>query len=246
MKALILAAGYGTRLYPLVQNTAKPLLQFNKKPIVDYLLDKIKGFQGLNEILVITNEKFFADFNQWAKNKKDFTIPVKVLSDGTTSNEDRLGSIGDIDFVLTKTGISEDLLVVGGDNLFDYGLDGYFAFAQKNRPRVTIGLYDIRDIAQAKKFGVVKLDAQRKVASFEEKPASPKTSLIAMCLYYFPEESLVLIKKYIQETKKADAAGGYISWLCQKESVFGFTFQGKWFDIGSVESYQVAQKEFES
>ena len=245
MKALILAAGYGTRLYPLTKNTAKPLLTFNGKTMLNWLLEKIQDFQELNEVLVVSNDKFYQDFQAWARENKQFPVPISVVNDGTKSNEDRLGSIGDISFVLKKNKISEDLLVLGGDNLFDYALTDYIAFARKKSPKVSIGLYDIRDINEAKIFGVVQTDQDKKIISFEEKPAQPKSSLIAMCLYYLPKESLVLIEEYIRQSQKADAAGGYIGWLSQRETVFGYDFQGKWYDIGSLEAYYSAQKDFQ-
>ena len=244
MKVLILAAGYGTRLYPLVKDTPKPLLLVNEKPLIDYILEKIQILKGLSQVLVVTNAKFFKVFQGWAQNHKKFPVDIKVLNDGTKTSEDRLGSIGDIHFVIQKEKIGHDLLVIGGDNLLDCSLDDYMAFAKKVSPRVSIGLYDIEDRKKAKIYGVVCLDKDDRVVSFEEKPISPKSSLIAMCLYYFPKESLGLVSDYLRESQKADTAGDYINWLYQREHVYGFKFQGKWYDIGSIESYQEAQKGF--
>ena len=244
MKVLILAAGYGTRLYPLVQDTAKPLLKVADKPLIDYTLDKLQKFSGLSQVLVVTNDKFFKIFKDWAEAHKKYPIGIKVVNDGTKTPEERLGSIGDIHYVIQQEHIADDLLVVGGDNLFDYFLDDYIAFARQVSPRVTIGLYDIEDKKKAKIYGVVCVDGQNRITSFEEKPVSPKSSLIGMCLYYFPKKSLGLISDYLRETQKADKAGDYINWLYQREDVYGFKFQGKWFDIGSIESLEEAQKEF--
>lgn len=246
MQVLILAAGYGTRLYPLTINTPKPLLPCGHKPIINFLLDKVKDFRGLSRVSVITNDRFCKNFEDWAKENKSFKAPIEILNDGTTSPEDRLGAIGDIDFTLKKYGLKEDLLVMGGDNLFDYGLNDYIAACQKNSPKATIGLYDLGDVESAKKFGVVQLDNKGKVISFEEKPAAPKSTLIGMCLYYLPKDSLSLVSQYLSETKKSDTTGDYIKWLSQKEGVCGFTFRGKWFDIGSIEAYNQAQNEFKS
>ena len=246
MKVLILAAGYGTRLYALVKDMPKVLLEINEKPLIDHLLDKLGGLKGLNEIIVVTNAKFYEIFQAWANRKQKKAIPISVINDGTTSPEDRLGSIGDVRFVLKKLNLNEDLLVVGGDNLFDYRLEDYHAFAIGKSPRVTIGLYDIKDKSKASQFGVVGLDSLDKIISFDEKPKAPKSSLIAMCLYYMPKDSIHFIEDYIRETKNTDAAGSYISWLSRQEDVFGFKFEGKWYDIGSVESYKAAQADFKS
>jgi len=246
MKVLILAAGYGTRLYPLTLDKPKPLLPIHEKTIVDYLLDRLGEIQNLKEVLLVTNHKFSDIFLAWAKSKKDFPVPIHIVDDGTLSPDDRLGSVGDIDFVIKKHKIQDDLLVLGGDNLFDYSLKDFMAFSSKKRPAATIGLYDIGSKNDATQFGVVSLDEKRKVILFEEKPAKPQSSLIAMCLYYFPKESLGLVQAYLDETHKADKAGDYIHWLSENHSVYGFKFTGKWYDIGSLEAYQEAQEQFKS
>ena len=243
MKILILAAGYGTRLYPLITDTPKPLLEVAGRPLIDHLLARLEGVSGIKEILVVTNDKFQAHFTAWAKKLKA-PAPVTVINDGTTSPENRLGSVGDIRFVLDNFPVKDDLLVLGGDNLFDFSLKGYYDFARQKAPRVTIGLYDIGEKKEATQFGVVAIDGKGKVVSFEEKPQSPQSSLIAMCCYYFPQATLGYVAEYMAQTKKADKAGDYIRWLSEKKEVYGFKFQGKWYDIGSLESYQEAQTKF--
>jgi glucose-1-phosphate thymidylyltransferase len=245
MKVLILAAGYGTRLYPIITDTPKPLLLIADKPLIDYALDNIRKIADLKEVIVVTNQKFAQNLERWAEMHAAFPAPVRVVNDGTTTPENRLGSVGDIQFVLKQQPLQDDLLVIGGDNLFDFRLDAFVDFARQKSPSVSIGLFDIKHKEEATKFGVVAIDAKGGVASFEEKPAQPKTSLIAMCVYYFPQETLGLVAQYLRETNKPDKAGDYIRWLVEKNSVFGYQFQGKWYDIGSLESYHEAQKQFE-
>ena len=244
MKILILAAGYGTRLYAISKDTPKPLLPIVQKPLIDHLLERIRHFDQLKELIVVTNNKFEKNFQEWAEGKKDFPAPVSVVNDGTNTPEERLGSVGDIAFVLKNYKVDDDLLVMGGDNLFDYSLDDYLVFARKNTPHVSIGLYDIGNIEEATKFGVVQIDKEGKVVSFEEKPEKPKSSLVAMCFYYFPKQSLKLVEQYLKKMGKADKAGDYIKWLTEESTVYGFKFKGKWYDIGSVESYYEAQEKF--
>jgi glucose-1-phosphate thymidylyltransferase len=246
MKALILAAGYGTRLYSLGKNTPKALLEIKGRPLVNYVLEKIAPLPGLDEVILATNNKFYAAFQDWAEQQTASPHPIHVVNDGTNTPEDRLGSIGDIDFVLKKRAVEEDMLVVGGDNLFDDDLGAYIGFALKKSPSVTIGLYDIADTQEAGKFGVVELDAQRRLISFEEKPAQPQSTLVAMCLYFFPRESLGFIADYLAESKTCDTTGDYIRWLHKGKDVYGFQFSGKWYDIGSVETYKQAQEKFQS
>ena len=245
MKALILAAGYGTRLYPLITNTPKPLLTVADKPLINHIMDKIRPLSGLDEVLVVTNDKFHKNFEEWAqKIQPSFPVPVKIINDGTTTPENRLGSIGDIDFVIKKCKIDNDLLVLGGDNLFDYSLEAYLVFARAKTPAVTIGLYDIKDLKAATIYGVAQIAQDGKLTSFEEKPAQPRSTLIAMCFYHCPRASLSCLEQYIRQTQKMDKAGDYIHWLCEEKGVYGFKFSGKWYDIGSMESYREAQEKF--
>ena len=244
MKVLILAAGYGTRLASVAQNTPKPLLDINGRPMIDYILDRFLSIQGVTEVVVVTNNKFYNNFTSW-KDSKKVSVPIRIVNDGTNSPEDRLGSVGDMNFVWKNEKELDDWIVVGGDNIFDFSIDGYVKSAQKQRPDVTIGLYDIEDIKKVvKTYGVVKVDGNNKVILFQEKPEQPASSLVTMCLYYFPKEMLHLVNQYMKETSSADAAGGYIQWLASKKNVYGFQFKGKWYDIGSLESLQEAKNQF--
>ncbi len=245
MKALVLAAGYGTRLQDIAKDTPKPLLEVNGKSLANYLLDKIQRLADIDEVILVTNDKFYKIFIQWAEEQGGYPFPIKIVNDGTKTPEDRLGSIGDIDYVLKKELINDDLVILGGDNLFDYDLIEYISFANKKHDSVTIGLYDIKDYEQAKLYGVVSVDSNRRIVSFEEKPAEPKSTLIAMCFYYLPQKTLGLVSTYLDEVQKSDTAGDYIRWLCQNNDVFGYTFNGKWYDIGSIESYEEARENFQ-
>ena len=145
MKALILSAGYGTRLYPLTKNKPKALLPIAGQPMIDHILDKLKKVSGFKEIIVISNNKFFFKFKTWASKtqKKYKKFSVKVFNDGSNTIEDRLGAIGDILFVLKKEKIKQDLLIVGGDNIFDFDLRDFISFARQKKPQVSIGLCSI-------------------------------------------------------------------------------------------------------
>lgn len=244
MQILILAGGYGTRLAKIVKDTPKALIDINGTPLLNYLLDLLKNINGLTEILVVTNDKFYNNFLEWKKTLQRFACPIQIINDGTKTNEERLGSIGDIDFVVNKGFVKEDLLVIGGDNLFDFDIHKFIDFARKQQNEITIGLYDIGKIEEATKYGVVAIDQAGKLTSFEEKPEKPKSSFVSMCFYYLPKSTVGLVGQYLKESQKADRAGDYIRWLGEKSKVFGFKFTGKWYDIGSVESYQEAQEAF--
>lgn len=244
MKVIVLAAGYGTRLKEIAENTPKPLLPINGKPMLNYIVDRISTLEGLNEILVVTNNKFFGHFTEWKESLPQASYDVTIVNDGTNSPEERLGSIGDIHFTLENQNVDDDVLVIGGDNLFDYNVDDYIIFARDKSPSASIGVYDIEDMSQAHLFGIVEIDNEGKLLSFEEKPEQPKSTLVAMCFYYFPKDSLGLVGQYLSETEKSDKAGDYIRWLHENSDVYGFKFSGKWYDIGSVEAYHHAQENF--
>jgi glucose-1-phosphate thymidylyltransferase len=242
MKVLILAAGYGTRLAAVIKDTPKPLIPINSKPLIDYILSMVKGIPSLTEVVVVTNNKFHTHFEQWAQTHKD--IKIRVVNDGTNTPEERLGSVGDIRYVWEREVTLDDWLIIGGDNLLDQNLKGFMDFSLQKESAICIGVYDIHDKAAATKFGVLALDASQKVISFEEKPANPKSSLITMCLYYFPAMTLGYLTEYLSQSKALDAAGSYIQWLSQNKNVYGFQFNGKWYDIGSIEALNEAQQAF--
>ncbi|NLE65739.1 MAG: nucleotidyltransferase family protein [Elusimicrobia bacterium] len=244
MKVLILAGGYGTRLYPLITDTPKALLEVAGKTLIDHALDKYVEIKGVEEVLVVTNAKFADQIGSWAAERKGCPFPVRVINDGTHTPEERLGAIGDVLFTLDRVPGKADWAVIGSDNLFNEGLASFLEAARRNIPAVTIGCYDIGDTSGATKYGVVEIDARGKVLSLEEKPKEPRSSLISMCLYYFPGASLGRMRTFVQETGRTDTTGGYIQWLFSREDVFAHRFGGKWYDIGSLESYQEAQKQF--
>ena len=244
MKALILAAGYATRLYPLTREYPKPLLEVNGRPIIDYIIDKLDKIEDIREIIVITNNKFIPQFKKW-QIKLSCQKKISLVDDLTKDHIDRRGAIGDMDFAIKKKRIRDDLLAIGGDNLFDGGLADFISFAKINQPQPTIGVYNIRQKKQAKNYGVVRLGKDNKVLDFQEKPVSPKSTLIAMCLYYFPKGKLRLSKKYLdRKTDKTDATGFYIDWLRKQERVYGFIFTGRWYDIGHPEIYKEAKENY--
>ncbi len=246
MKVLILAAGYGTRLYPLTKNTPKPLLVVNNKTMLDHIVQKLEALKSVTSALLVTNDKFYKNFQDWKNQKRNFPFSLTVINDQTTTNENRLGSMGDVQLALKQDLAKEDVLIVGGDNLFDESLEDFLSFALAKKPIISIGIYDIRSQERAKTFGVVQMDPQNRVTSFLEKPSQPPTTLIAMCLYYLPAETVHFVGEYLTQTKSSDTTGDYIHWLLGKDSVYGFKFGGKWYDIGSLEAYHQAQNEFKS
>jgi glucose-1-phosphate thymidylyltransferase len=240
MKTIILAAGYATRLWPLTLNKPKPLLPIGKKLMIEHILTRLEDIKNINDIYIVTNTKFVRNFKAWKKNYRG-RKRISVIDDGMKALEDRRGSIGDIIFSIDKKNIATDIVVVAGDNIFDFNLTGFIKNARVNSPSATIGLFDIGDIKFAGEYGIVALDRSCRITSFKEKPKQPKSTLAAMCLYYFPKQKIRLLKKYKADGNPLDLAGSFIKWLSRKEPVYGFIFKGRWLDIGDKKSLKRAQ-----
>jgi len=223
MKALILAAGYATRLRPLTDSIPKQLLPVGGRPMVDWILDGIEETSA-DEVHLVTNARFADDFERWAQDKD-----VRIHNDGTTSNEDRLGAIGDIRFV----GLDDDLLVVAGDNLFDYSLADYEDY-WRERDGSCVAVFDVGDRELAKRYGIVEVDAEDRVVGFVEKPEHPPTTLCATATYLYERDHLRLIERYLEEGNPPDQPGNYVAWLHEREPVYAYRFAGQWYDIGDA------------
>jgi len=198
MNVLILAAGYATRLYPLTENKAKPLLEVAGKPMIEWVLDNLAPVPDLGTVYVVTNDKFARDFQTWADEyaKSQPKLTFKIINDGSRSDSDKLGAIGDIRLVLTREELAdESLIVVAGDNLFSEPLTDFVAAAQGSA--ATLATYDVGDLEAMKKYSAIQIDAQGVITHFEEKPAKPETTLTGIALYYFAPETLELFTTYI-------------------------------------------------
>ena len=232
MKAIVLAAGYATRLYPLTLTVAKPLLPVGGRPMVDHLLDRIRELDDVDAVHVVTNGKFAASFETWAAGHGG----VVVHDDGTTTEDDRLGAIGDIAFVVERAGLAgDDLLVVAGDNLFDFSLADYVGWWRGKGEASAVALHDVADLVLARRYGIVALGADERIESFEEKPAEPRSTLAATATYLFHRAHVPLLRTYLGEGRSPDQPGRFVAWLAEREPVYGYRFAGDWRDIGDAE-----------
>lgn len=232
MKAIVLAAGYATRLYPLTLTVAKPLLPVGGRPMVDHLLDRIRELDDVDAVHVVTNGKFAASFETWAAGHGG----VVVHDDGTTTEDDRLGAIGDIAFVVERAGLAgDDLLVVAGDNLFDFSLADYVGWWRGKGEASAVALHDVADLVLARRYGIVALGADERIESFEEKPAEPRSTLAATATYLFHRAHVPLLRTYLGEGRSPDQPGRFVAWLAEREPVYGYRFEGDWRDIGDAE-----------
>lgn len=241
MQALILAAGYGTRLGTVTLNAAKPLLDIAGQPLLTHLVRAIERVQDVNAIHLITNAKFHDDFAQWrAQYSSQRTLTI--LNDGTRGNDERLGAIGDLCLALERNAIDDDVLIVGGDNLFQFDLNEFVKSARARGS--SIAVYTLPGPELASRYGNVELAADQRIVWFQEKPAQPRTPLIATCVYYLRRNHLQKLKEYKESIGQMDAPGLFFRWLALQTDVYGFAFDGVWFDIGDEQSLAAARRAF--
>ncbi len=247
MNILILAAGYATRLYPLTLNKAKPLLEVAGKPMIEWVLDNLAPVPDIENVYVVTNNKFAADFQAWADDygKRQPKHRFKIINDNSTGDADKLGAIGDINLVVAREGLANsDLIVVAGDNLFSESLEGFARFA-KGRAAV-LATYDVKDLEAIKKYNSIEVDAHGVITHFEEKPAEPKSTQTGIALYYFSKETVGMFATYIAAGNNPDQPGRFIQWLYTRIPVHTYEVPGIWFDIGSKETLVEANGIFAS
>jgi len=235
MKAIILCAGYATRMYPLTENQPKPLLPIGGKPLLDYIVDKIDEIPSIDEKIIVSNHKFAPHFQRWAEDHND----VRVIDDGSTTNDDRLGAIKDMIYAMND--IDDDVLVIAGDNLIEFSLKQLYDDFVKYDSTVLAG-YDTKDIEIAKRHGIVVLDDLYKIVDFQEKPESPKSTVKALCCYMFKSGIKPLLGQYIGEGNNTDATGFFLEWLVKKTEAYAHVFEESVFDIGNLESYKKADE----
>ena len=240
MKCLILAAGYATRLYPLTENFPKSLLKVNDKTILDHLVDDIDTSNQIDEYVVISNHKFYLHFSEWAKTKSQKII---VIDDGTTSNDNRLGAVKDIEFAIENLKIDSDMLVIAGDNVLDFSLVKFITYAKNKNTSCVMRYFEgVRE--ELFKSGVVCVDENDKVVDMTEKSLEPKSNWCCPPFYYYTKEDSKKIATAISEGCGTDAPGSYIAWLCKNSTVHAMEMPGKRYDIGNLESYEKVQKEY--
>lgn len=245
MKVIILAAGYATRLYPLTLTRPKPLLPVAGQPMIDYVLDNLAPIGGLDRIYVVTNAKFVSHFEQWAADYRAHkaNLNFTIVNDRSTDDSNKLGAIGDIHFVLEQQRVNDDLIVVAGDNLFSEKLSGFGQYCRERKAPV-LALYDVGDLEQVRKYNAITLDADGRISFFEEKPQNPTSTLTGIALYYYPRTILPLIRQYIAEGNNPDQPGRLIQWLYPRQPVYTWKVPGLWFDIGSQETLEEANRIF--
>jgi glucose-1-phosphate thymidylyltransferase len=198
--------------------------------MVEWIVDKISD-AGIDDIHLVTNARFAPQFDEWGAESG-----VTIHDDGTTTNENRLGAIGDIQFV----GLDDDALIIAGDNLFDYSLSGLIDFWRAKGATSALAVHDVGDRELAKKYGIVAVDADDRIVDFVEKPESPPSTLAATATYLYSREHLALIDEYLAEGNNPDQPGNFVAWLQQRAPVYAYRFEGGWYDVGDLDQLLAA------
>jgi len=240
MKAIVLAGGFAKRMWPLTKNKPKHLLPVAGRPMLDYVLIKLGEVEELDQIFISTNAKFEQHFNQYIStftSKKNITLFIE----DTFSEGEKLGSVGALGFLIRENKIDDELVVVGGDNIFNFQMLEFMEFFHTKEANI-VALYDLKSTIEAKLYGVVAIDKNNKIIDFQEKPELPKSTLISTACYAFTRVGVKNIIRYLKDGNDPDKIGHFIEWLYKNDDVFGFVFEGFWFDIGSFESYDNANE----
>ena len=240
MKALLLAGGYATRLRPLTDRVAKPLLPVGGRPMVDWIVDRVAEAGIADEVHLVTNAVYASDFESWATARN-----VTVWNDGTSSNEDRLGAIGDVRFAIEHGGLAgDDLLVIAADNLFEFSLRDYVSFWQGKGVGSAIAVHRLADPTLASLYGVVELDNDDRVIGMEEKPEHPRSDLVSTATYLLHRDHLPVLQRYLDDGNPPDPPGRFFAWLYPREPLYGYRFPEPWFDIGDPEQLLEADNRY--
>ena len=237
VSVVLLAAGYGTRLYPLTRDCPKALLPLGSHTILDPLVDDVQSLPGLSQVVLVTNARFFDRFEDWRRRRH---LQIELVNDGTTEAERRLGAIQDLRLALSRIDPQDDVLVVGTDNLFTGSLKPFVAFAAAKRPSASVAIDEAGSLEEARHYGVLELDGAQRVVRLTEKPARPTSRHIGLCIYYFPAASRARVEEFVQGGGNVDAPGYFLEWLVRREAVYGYPLEGEWIDIGTSESYERA------
>jgi len=242
MKAVVLAGGYARRMWPLTKNRPKHLLPVAGRPMLDYVMASLESVPMLEEIFISTNMRFQNQFKEYL-NTLNTEKKIDLFVEDTRSEEEKLGSVGALGYLIRENNLNEELLVIGGDNIFSFRMMDFIEYFYAKKAN-TIALYDIGSKEKARLYGVVRINEECRIIDFQEKPADPQSTLVSTACYVFTRKGVQNVIRYLEEGNDPDKMGHFIEWLYRHDDVYGFVFKGAWFDIGSLDSYEAAKKYF--
>jgi glucose-1-phosphate thymidylyltransferase len=242
MKNIIIAAGYATRLYPLTENFPKPLLKVGSKSILERMLDDIDNIADIDEHIIVTNHKFAHCFEEW-KQEVSYKKPIRIVDDGTESNETRLGAVRDLLLAIDTFHVDDDMMVLAADNILDFSFQGFVDFFKEKGSSVIMCHYE-PELKKLQRTGVIAVDDNWRVLQMQEKPQEPVSHWAVPPFYLYKKSDLPLIKDCMNHGCGFDAPGNLAHYLVDKTTVHAWQMPGSRFDIGSMDSYEEAQRKF--
>ncbi len=242
MKNIIIAAGYATRLYPLTENFPKPLLKVGSKSILERMLDDIDNIADIDEHIIVTNHKFAHCFEEW-KQEVSYKKPIRIVDDGTESNETRLGAVRDLLLAIDTFHVDDDMMVLAADNILDFSFQGFVDFFKEKGSSVIMCHHE-PELKKLQRTGVIAVDDNWRVLQMQEKPQEPVSHWAVPPFYLYKKSDLPLIKDCMSHGCGFDAPGNLAHYLVDKTTVHAWQMPGSRFDIGSMDSYEEAQRKF--
>lgn len=242
MKNIVIAAGYATRLYPLTKNFPKPLLKIGERSILDRILDDVDGIEDIDEHIIVTNHKFAEIFNNWVSERKQKpgTKPIRIIDDGTTDNENRLGAVKDLLLAIDEFGINDDIMVLAADNVLDFSFQGFVDFFKQKNTSVIMCHHE-PELYKLQRTGVIAVDDDMKVLEMQEKPQHPVSNWAVPPFYIYKRNDLPLIRDCLNHGCGFDAPGNLAHYLVNATTIHAWIMPGTRYDIGSLDSYKEAQ-----
>lgn len=245
MIAILLCAGYATRLYPLTRSIPKPLLPVADCPVIDYLMAPLAGLEDLNAIHVVTNRRFYGRFqswrDDWGKRLVGRGVDVILHNNGSTQNANRLGACVDLNLVFKKVTVPNGTLVAAGDNIFNFDLKPLWADYRRNPYHRLVALPET-SVDLLKKTGVPVFGHRNRVRAIVEKPAKPSSNWFCPPLYFLKPSAVAVLHNFLAAKGPADAPGHFINYLCRTEPVYAFRLNATRLDIGDEASYRRADQ----
>ena len=242
MKNIVIAAGYATRLYPLTENFPKPLLKIGERSILDRILDDVDEIEEIDEHIIVTNHKFAEIFNNWVSERKQKpgTKPIRIIDDGTTDNENRLGAVKDLLLAIDEFGINDDIMVLAADNVLDFSFQGFVNFFKQKNTSVIMCHHE-PELYKLQRTGVIAVDDDMKVLEMQEKPEHPVSNWAVPPFYIYRKNDLPLIRDCLNHGCGFDAPGNLAHYLVNATTIHAWIMPGSRYDIGSLDSYKEAQ-----
>ena len=233
MDAIVLAGGYATRMWPITRNRPKMLLPVGDTTVIDKTLAQLDDNDDVEDVYISTNERFAADFENYV-DEQGYEKPELSVED-TSDEDEKFGVVGALAQLIDREGLDDDLLIIAGDNMVGFDIEDFVGFFEEKESPV-LAAYDVGDRERAKSYGLVELDGDE-VVNFQEKPDEPNTTLASIACYAFPAEVLPKFDTYLANDENPDEPGWFLQWLQDRQSVYAFTFDDVWFDIGEADAY---------